>query len=178
QGAIESIVAARKAGAEFASLRDFCERVDLRLVNSRVIEALAWVGALSAFGHPVQIIEALPTILPSAQAVQQQQATGQLSAFDLLFAEAPVEVLPERTEASRRGRLRKEKELLGLYLPEHPMGEVAEQVGGFVTAYSSDLKEESLDGQRLVIGGIVTAFRTVITKAKSTMGFAKIGRAS
>ena len=89
QSAIESIVAAREAGGEFKSLRDFCERVDLRLVNSRVIEALAWVGALSAFGHPVQIIEALPTILPSAQAVQQQQATGQLSAFDLMFAEAP-----------------------------------------------------------------------------------------
>ena len=92
QGAIESIIAARKAGGEFQSLRDFCERVDLRLVNSRVIEALAWVGALSAFGHPVQIIDALPTILPSAQAAQQQQATGQLSAFDLMFAEAPVEV--------------------------------------------------------------------------------------
>src|SRR5436190_11752774 len=174
QGAIESIVAARAAGGEFKSLRDFCERIDLRLVNSRVVEALAWVGALSAFGHPVQIIDALPTILPSAQAVQQQQATGQLSAFELLFAEAPVEVLPQRTEASRRERLRKEKELLGLYLSEHPMGEVAEQVGAFVTAYSGDLKEESLDGQRLVIGGIVTAFRTVITKAKSTMGFATL----
>jgi DNA polymerase-3 subunit alpha len=174
QSAIESIIAARDAGGEFQSLRDFCERVDLRLVNSRVIEALAWVGALSAFGHPVQIIEALPTILPSAQAVQQQQATGQLSAFDLMFAEAPVEALPARTEAPRRERLRKEKELLGLYLSEHPMGEVAEQVGAFVTAYSGDLKDESLDGQRVVIGGIVTGFRTVITKSKSTMGIATL----
>ena len=174
QSAIESIVAARAAGGGFKSLRDFCERVDLRLVNSRVIEALAWVGALSAFGHAVQIIEALPLILPSAQAVQQQQATGQLSAFDMLFAEAPVEALPPRTEAPRRERLRKEKELLGLYLSEHPMGEVAEQVGAFVTAYSSDLKDESLDGQRVVIGGIVTGFRTVITKTKSTMGVATL----
>ncbi len=174
QSAIESIVAARKEGGEFKSLRDFCERVDLRLVNSRVIEALAWVGALSAFGHPVQIIDALPTILPSAQAAQQQQATGQLSAFDLMFAEAPVEALPPRTEAPRRERLRKEKELLGLYLSEHPMGEVAEQVGAFVTAYSGDLKDESLDGQRVVVGGIVTGFRTVITKTKSTMGIATL----
>src|SRR6476661_7052855 len=174
QSAIESIVAARAAGGEFKSLRDLCERVDLRLVNSRVIEALAWVGALSAFGHAVQIIEALPLILPSAQAVQQQEATGQLSAFDLMSAEAPVEALPARTEAPRRERLRKEKELLGLYLSEHPMGEVAEQVGAFVTAYSGDLKDESLDGQRVVIGGIVTGFRTVITKSKSTMGIATL----
>ena len=148
--------------------------MDLRLVNSRVIEALAWVNALSAFGHAVQIIEALPTILPSAQAVQQQQATGQLSAFDLMFAEAPVEALPPRTEAPRRERLRKEKELLGLYLTEHPMGEVAEQVGAYVTAYSGDFKDESLDGQRVVIAGIVTGFRTVITRTKSTMGIATL----
>jgi DNA polymerase III subunit alpha len=169
QSAIERIIAAREAGGRFRSLRDFCERVDLRLVNSRVIEALAWVGALSEFGHPVQIIEALGTIVPSAQAVQQQQATGQISAFDLLFAEAPDEALPARPEAPRRERLRKEKELLGLYLSEHPMGEVAEQVGRFVNAYSGDLKDETLDGQRVVVGGIVTGLRTVITKRQESM---------
>ena len=49
------------------------------------------------------------------------------------------------------------------------MGEVAERVGRFVTAYSSDLRDESLDGQRVVVGGIVTGVRTVITKAKATM---------
>ena len=63
------------------------------------------------------------------------------------------------TEVPIRERLRWEKELLGLYLSEHPMGEVAEQVGRFVNAYSSDLKDESLDGQRVVVGGIVTGVR-------------------
>jgi hypothetical protein len=174
ESAIESIIAARRAGGEFQSLRDFCERIDLRLVNSRVIEALAWVGALSKFGHPVQIIEALPTILPSAQATQQQQATGQISAFDLMFTETVSEELPPRTEAPRRERLRKEKELLGLYLSDHPMGEVADQVGQYVTAYSGDFKDESLDGQRLVVGGIVTGFRTIVTKSRSTMGVATL----
>jgi hypothetical protein len=54
------------------------------------------------------------------------------------------------------------------------MGEVASQVGLFVTAYSGDLKDESLDGQRVVVGGIVTGFRTIITKTKSTMGVATL----
>jgi hypothetical protein len=54
------------------------------------------------------------------------------------------------------------------------MGEVAEQVGQFVTAFSSDLKDESLDGQRVVIGGIVTGFRRIITKANATMGVATL----
>ena len=69
-----------------------------------------------------------------------------------------------------RERLRWEKELLGLYLSEHPMGEVADQVGEYVTAYSGDLRsDETLDGQRLVVGGIVVGARTVITRTRSTM---------
>ncbi|HEX8941262.1 MAG TPA: OB-fold nucleic acid binding domain-containing protein, partial [Candidatus Limnocylindrales bacterium] len=58
----------------------------------------------------------------------------------------------------------------GLYLSDHPMGEVADRVGLFVTAYSGDLKDESLDGQRVVVGGIVTGVRTVVTRNKDTMG--------
>lgn len=54
------------------------------------------------------------------------------------------------------------------------MGEVAEQVGAYVNAYSGDLRDESLDGQRVVIGGIVTGIRTVITKARQTMGVATL----
>jgi hypothetical protein len=77
--------------------------------------------------------------------------------------------LPTATEVPVRERLRWEKELLGLYLSEHPMGEVAELVGSYVTAYSGDLRDESLDGQRVVVGGIVTGSRTVITKSQSTM---------
>ena len=78
--------------------------------------------------------------------------------------------LPAVGEAPVRERLRWEKELLGLYLSEHPMGEVADQVGAFVTAYSGDLKsDETLDGQRLVVGGIVVGARTVVTRTRSTM---------
>jgi hypothetical protein len=77
--------------------------------------------------------------------------------------------LPSVPEAPVRERLRWEKELLGLYLSEHPMGEVADRVGDFVTAYSGDLKDESLDGQRLVVGGIVVGSRTVITRTRSMM---------
>jgi len=73
-----------------------------------------------------------------------------------------------------RERLRWEKELLGLYLSEHPIGEIASQVADYATAYSGDLKDESLDGQRVVMVGIVTGFRRVITKANATMGVATI----
>jgi hypothetical protein len=77
--------------------------------------------------------------------------------------------LPPVDEAPVRERLRWEKELLGLYLSEHPMGEVAGQIGQFVDTWSPDLKDDSNEGRRVVVGGIVTGVRTVITKAKATM---------
>ena len=171
QGAIESIIAARDEGGPFRSLTDFCTRIDLRLANRKVLEALAKVGALSPFGHPAQILLGLDDAIAAAQATQRDRISGQTSLFDLGAADAAAfeRPLPTATEVPVRERLRWEKELLGLYLSEHPMGEVAEQVGRFVTAYSSDLRDESLDGQRVVVGGIVTGVRTVITKAKATM---------
>jgi DNA polymerase-3 subunit alpha len=171
QGAIESIIAARDEGGPFRSLTDFCTRIDLRLANRKVLEALAKVGALRPFGHPSQILLGLDDAIAAAQATQRDRITGQTSLFDLGASDAAVfeRPLPNATEVPVRERLRWEKELLGLYLSEHPMGEVADQVGRFVTAYSGDLRDESLDGQRVVVGGIVTGARTVITKSKSVM---------
>ncbi len=176
QGAIESIIAARAEGGPFHSLTDFCSRVDLRLANRKVLESLARVGALNAFGHPAQILLGLDDAMAAGQSAQRDRISGQTSLFDLGAEDASAfeRPLPQTTEVPVRERLRWEKELLGLYLSEHPMGEVAEQVGQFVTAYSADLRDESLDGQRIVVAGIVTGFRTVITKAKSTMGVATI----
>jgi hypothetical protein len=171
QGAIESIIAARDESGEFRSLTDFCTRIDLRLANRKVLEALTKVGALGTLGHPSQILLGLDDAVAAAQATQRDRVSGQTSLFDL-GADDPAAFerpLPAATEVPVRERLRWEKELLGLYLSEHPMGEVAERVGRFVTAYSSDLRDESLDGQRVVVGGIVTGVRTVITKAKATM---------
>jgi hypothetical protein len=171
EGAIESIIAAREDGGAFRSLTDFCSRIDLRLTNRKVLESLARVGALNDLGHPAQILLGLDDAMAAAQATQRDRLTGQTSLFELGAAEA-VELerpLPPASEAPVRERLRWEKELLGLYLSEHPMGEVADQVSRYVTAYSGDLRDESLDGQRVVVGGIVTGARTVITRARATM---------
>jgi DNA polymerase-3 subunit alpha len=171
QGAIESIIEARAADGPFRSLADFCTRIDLRSANRKVIESLAKVGALSAFGHPAQVLDGIDDALAAGQASQRDRVSGQTSLFDLATEDTTVfeRPLPTVSEAPVRERLRWEKELLGLYLSEHPMGEIADRVGEFVTAYSGDLREESLDGQRLVICGIVVGSRTIITRARSTM---------
>jgi DNA polymerase III subunit alpha len=175
QGAIESIIAARDDGGPFRSLTDFCSRIDLRLANRKVLESLARVGALNAFGHPAQVLDGLEEAMDRGQQLRMERESPQIGMFAEAITPEALEVpLRPIPEAPVRERLRWEKELLGLYLSEHPMGEVASQVGQFVTAYSGDLKDETLDGQRVVIGGIVTGFRTIITKTKSTMGVATL----
>ena len=98
EGAIESIVAAREAGGDFRSLADLCARVDLRLVNKRVLESLVKVGALSAFGHPAQLLLALDDAIAYGQAEQRDRISGQASLFDDLGAD---EVAPRATAAAR-----------------------------------------------------------------------------
>ena len=175
EGAIASIVAAREADGPFRSLADLCGRVDLRLANKRVLESLIKVGALADFGHPAQLMLGLDEAIAAAQATQRDRASGQTSLFDMASEPAILErPLPAATEASSRERLRWEKELLGLYLSDHPLGEVAERMSRVVSAYSGDLRDEQLDGQRVVVGGVVTGLRTLITKAKATMAVATI----
>ncbi len=178
EGAIESIIRARTEGGPFRSLVDFCARIDLRLANRKVLESLAKVGALNAFGHPAQILAGLDDAMAAAAAIQRERVSGQTSLFDLGAAAAAAEgfekPLPVVPEAPIRERLRWEKELLGLYLSEHPMGEVADRVGAYVTAYSGDLADETLDGQRVVVAGIVVGLRVVVTKAKQTMAVATL----
>ena len=174
-GAIESIVASRNEDGRFRSLADFCARVDVRLVNRRVLESLIRVGALNSLGHPAQLLMALDDALAAGQAAQRDRLTGQVSLFDSSPDSAPLErPLPEGiTEAPPRERLRWEKELLGLYLSDHPLGELAGVIGEYVTAYSGELGEE-LDQQRICVGGVVTEVRRVITKARATMGVATL----
>jgi DNA polymerase-3 subunit alpha len=174
EGAIQSIIACRQDG-DFASLADFCTRVDLRLVNKRVMECLIKVGAMNRFGHAAQLLAALDDAMAAGQAAQRDRTSGQTSLFDMGSSEGGLEKpLPQVPEALSRERLRWEKELLGLYLSEHPLGSISEQIAQFVNAYSGDLKDESLEGQRVVVGGIVTGVRAVTTRSKDTMAVATL----
>ena len=171
QGAIESIIAAREEGGPFRSLTDFCTRIDLRLCNRKVLESLVKVGALDAFGHPAQILLGLDDAMAAAQATQRDRITGQTSLFDLGAADADG----LRAAAARRpprsrcasgcaGR----RSCWACTSRSTRWARSPSRSAQFVTAYSGDLKDESLDGQRIVVGGIVTGIRTVVTKAQAT----------
>ena len=173
EGAIEAVVSVRDAGAApgpFLSLDDLCRRVDLRTINKRVVESLIKAGALSALGTPGALLSRLDAALDSAARHQRDVAAGQSTLFDLFAApaEASVQFLDDGEEIPRRERLRWEKELIGLYLSEHPLGDIADQLPDYVTAYTGDLAEES-DQAKVTIGGIILSSRRVVTRAGSTM---------
>jgi DNA polymerase-3 subunit alpha len=175
EGAVQSIIDARELGGEFKSLADLCSRIDLRLANKRVFESLIKVNALVSLGHPAQLLDGLDEAIAFGQAQQRDRETGQSSLFDMLGDEESLleRPLPLRTEIPSRERLRWEKELLGLYLSDHPLGELASEMANYVSAWSTDVGEP-LDQQRVVVGGMVTTVRRVITRKSESMAVATL----
>ncbi|MGQ0608697.1 MAG: DNA polymerase III subunit alpha [Chloroflexota bacterium] len=174
EGAIEAIVGVRDGGAEpgpFVSLDDLCRRVDLRTVNKRVMESLIKANAVASLGTAGALLDALDGALENGQRHQRDVAAGQSTLFDL-FAPAAgdgsAQFLDGGAEIPRRERLRWEKELIGLYLSEHPLGDIADQLPEYVTAYTGDLSEEA-EAAKVTLGGILISSRRVVTRAGSTM---------
>ncbi|MDQ3149715.1 MAG: OB-fold nucleic acid binding domain-containing protein, partial [Chloroflexota bacterium] len=109
--------------------------------------------------------------LEAGQRHQRDVAAGQSTMFDLFApagADGSIEFLDGGEEIPRRERLRWEKELIGLYLSEHPLGDIADQLPEYVTAYTGDLAEEA-EAAKVTLGGILISSRRVVTRAGSTM---------
>ncbi len=128
------------------------------------------MDALRSLGHPAQLIDGLDEAMAHGQTKARDRETGQASLFDALGTDdSDLErPLPVRTEAPSRERLRWEKELLGLYLSDHPLGELAAEMGRYVDAWSADVGEP-LDQQRVVVGGMAVGIRRVITRNRESM---------
>ena len=171
EGSVETVVQAREAGGPFRSLDDLCARIDLQRNNKRVLESLIRSGACDAFGPRQAQLNALDGVLATAQREQKDRASGQVSLFDL-GAAAPSSVAAEGPEASRKDLLAWEKELLGIYISEHPLQEVSAQLGDVVTAYLAELKEVGDD--IVIVAGVITSARRHITQKKALMMFAQL----
>ncbi len=171
EAAVEAILEARRAGGTFRSLDDLCQRVDLQRVNKRVLESLVKCGACDAFGPRMAQLERLDAILATAQREQRDRASGQVGLFDL-FAAAPDAGRIVGPEAPRRELLGWEKELLGIYLSQHPLQELTSRLGDVVTAYLAELREAGDD--LVTIACVVTSARKHITKNKQLMLFAQV----
>ena len=131
--AIDSIMKARaEIGGRFKSLWEFCEKVDLRVMNKRVIQSLIKAGALDSLGKRGPLYNAVDKAMERAQKAQKDAAAGQHGLFGL-FNEAPApgrgaDDLPKTADWEESERLANEKEVLGFFVSGHPLDKYAEKL--------------------------------------------------
>lgn len=190
EAAITSILKTREERGRFTSLVDFCCRVDLRLVNRRVIESLIKAGAFDSLGETrAQLLATLDEAMELGQRHQRDRQEGQASFFDLMSdgstgpglsaaraippAREPVDAEPPLPEWESDQLLAYEKEVLGFYLSGHPLARfrpLAQRLG--VTSIAA-LGSRGV-GSRITLFGHVTALKEIPTKSGDRMAFATL----
>jgi DNA polymerase-3 subunit alpha len=138
--AIESIMKARvEAGGRFKSFWEFCEKVDLRVMNKRVIESLIKAGALDSLGKRGPLMAAVDKAMERAQKAQKDAAQGQSGLFGI-FDEGPKKTqgddLPVVAEWEEGERLANEKDVLGFFVSGHPLDKYAEKLRNLTAVIS------------------------------------------
>ncbi len=172
EGAIRSILEVRKRIGRFTSLYQFCEEVDSRAVNKRVLESLIRSGALDSLGwRRSQMMAQADSALEHGQTIQRDRASGQKGLFlDLpgSAAAVPEPKPPDVAEWSGEQMLAFEKETLGYYVSGHPLDRYADELARFA---KKGLAEYISDGTSAEcrVAGIVTECRTRRTKKGELM---------
>jgi DNA polymerase-3 subunit alpha len=172
QGPVEEMIQARRQGGPFKSIEDFCRRVGSAALNKRVLESLIKAGAFSSLAPRKPALEILDRLVGLGQATQHALQVGQASLFDLMGGDqAPLLLtFPDVPEADYREKLDWEKDLLGVYLSEHPLQKVAERLKEHITCLCGEIDQE-MAGQKVVLAGMVTDVRRIVTKKGDTMAF-------
>ncbi len=164
--AITSIV----ANKPFKSLFDFCERVDLRAVNKRVVESLIKAGAFDSVNVDRALLYAnVDRAMEWGQKKQREREVGQGGLFGMMMGPGSEEGILDPSEHWSEGlKLKHEKETLGFYITGHPLRKYADEVKTFSNATTATLPEKP-SGFDVAIGGIVSAVRHMRTKKGDAM---------
>jgi DNA polymerase III subunit alpha len=171
--AIESIVAARKKlGRHFRSLFEFCEEIDLRLLNKRVLESLIKSGAMDSFGRRAQLMQALDGAIDQANKAKRDAESGQHGLFGIFDDEAAKPLddkLADVPDWDEHTRLAAEKEILGFFISGHPMEKYREKLVGLNALSMEDIgamKRSTGKDENITTAGLITGVRV----AKSRRG--------
>ncbi|MCJ8010177.1 DNA polymerase III subunit alpha [Paenibacillus sp. KQZ6P-2] len=171
--AVENIMLVREE-KPFESLLDFCRRIDLRVVNKRVIESLIQAGAFDSLpGHRAQLLAMLDETVEAAVKWRKEREDLQIQLFD--FVETPnwdIEY-PEIPAFSAGQQLELERELLGLYLSGHPLDDFDEALDGPGMDRLMNLTEAA-DESYTVVAAMVISVKTITTKQGKAMAFMEV----
>ncbi len=177
-GVVDSITEARDDGGPFTSLHDFCARVDMRQVNKKTLEALIKAGAFDSTGYTRKhVLSMMDSCVDSAIKRQKDVDSGQVSMFDMFAAEDSgfSEEIPEPNgdEWDKKLKLAFEKEMLGIYVSDHPLRGIAEQVRQAADYSLGDL-DELKDGATGWFAGILASVERKPTKKGLMMAVTKL----
>jgi len=168
--AIESIVAARRNLGKFESIFAFCEKVDLRLLNKRVLESLIKSGAMDALGRRAQLMAVLDKAIERAQKTQRDAESGQHGLFGVFQEEEVqnhIDRLPETPDWDEHQRLAAEKEILGFFITGHPLEkyrEKLEDLRALNTQEISAIKSSTGKDENITAAGMITNLRVLKSK--------------
>ncbi len=165
-GAVEPLVAERQKDGEFKSIEDLCRRVDLRGMNRRAMESLTKAGALDCLGDRGTLLHNVGRILALAQREQHLKETGQSTLFDLwgeeVSAPLPSLDLPP-ADITTKEKLGWERELMGVYLSEHPFSAFAGKAAAG-NAFLCGHIDAELVGQTIPVAGMVASVHHSFTR--------------
>lgn len=166
ESVVEKIIEGREKES-FKSISDFCERVDMSVLNKRAFESLIKAGAFDSLGYKRKyLLENYEKFSHQALKKQREVRNGQFALFEVKIEEGSEEKGKEEFE--REKLLSMEKEMLGVYVSDHPLLSVKEIVESAVTHSSSEL-EEAKEGREVCVGGIISQLKRSFTKKGDTM---------
>lgn len=179
EGAVEAIVEGR-AAQPFGDVGDLAQRVDLRAVGKRALECLVKVGALEgmAASRP-QLLESLDRIVGFSSRVHQAAEVGQMSLFgestgvELAQNGEGLLVSEVKEQVSSRELRQWEQELVGMYVSEHPLQALFDEIGRVVTKYSNEITEADQD-KPVTMAGTVMSVRPTVSKNGKAMAYVQL----
>jgi DNA polymerase-3 subunit alpha len=173
EGAIEEILKSREQDGPFTSIFEFCERVELKKVNKRVVEGLIKCGAFDSTGaNRAQLMSVYERAMEMAQKTQRDRELGQGSLFGMgqetgTFLESE-RVIPEIKEWHENQLLRHEKESLGFYISGHPLARCTGEIRKFTNADTSRMKEMN-ENTEVSFCGVISATKKKVTRKGDKM---------
>ena len=173
QAAVELIIQEREQNGRFRDLNDFARRADLRAVGKRALECLIKVGAMDAFGNRAAMLAALDRIIAISNTHFRAADIGQMSLFGAATGVVEEISLPEVNNVDRREMLNWERELIGLYISDHPLTPYQQTFAQIVSYFSGQLHEAQHE-EKVRVAGLITSVRPYMTKTNKPMGFVSI----
>jgi DNA polymerase-3 subunit alpha len=172
EGLVELILREREANGPFADFYDFCDRVDPNVLNKRAIESLVKAGGFDSLGHERRgLLDVHELIIDRTLGRRRKEAEGQFELFASLDDAGPATdariPIPDRA-FDKKERLTYEKEMLGLYVSDHPLIGVEGHLRRRCDVTISELRELG-SGELRVVGGVVTGLQRKYTKKGELM---------